>query len=312
MSEDWDREGPYGHPVVATLTGVAILVLAAVLGPNFCEPVPLPALLMGGAAAGLILWLVGFLLTTRHAGLGWKLGSLALLIAAGAGAALIAHGQFQTRSRADASSFADLELGTDGTPSLPAGAASRGPVSRLYLASIKEDQAAARAYGDALGKFGAGALTSPYMLQQNPQVTGHCGDIEKVRALAAEQSAARLVRRKALAEAIGSASLPKATKLGIAKIAGDAQADPLLANQQAMLDATAELCTLLARKSWTNANGYFGFGSGSDAAAFKAVSTKRQAIAAEAEALDRTTRERILAGREQVRTALSRSIYAGE
>lgn len=309
MSDEWDREGPYGHPVVATLTGVAILVLAAVLGPHFSEPLPLPALLIGGAAAGLVLWLIGFLATTRHASLLWKLGSLLLLLAAGLGAAAIAHGQFQTRSRADASSFADLELGTDGTPTLPAGAASRGPVSRLYVTSVQADLAATRAYGEALGKFGAGALTSPYMLQQSPQVLAHCGDIEGVRALATEQSLARLARRKALAEAIGSASLPKAAKLGIARIAGEAKTDPLLANQQAMLDATAELCTLLARKSWYNANGYFGFSSGADAATFKALSAKRQEIAKEAETIDRAGRARITAGRDEVRTALSRSIY---
>jgi len=163
-----------------------------------------------------------------------------------------------------------------------------------------------------LAKFGAGALNSPYLLQQNPHAIGDCKAIEPIRALAGEQSLARIARRKALAEAIGSASLPRAAKLGIARIAGDAATDPLLANQQAMLDATAELCALLARRSWYNANGYFGFRNGADAAAFAALGARRRAVAEEAGAIDRDARARITAGRDQVRDALSRSIYARE
>lgn len=310
MSDNWDEEGPHGHPLIATLAGGAVLVLAALLGPRFGSPLPFPALLIGGAAAGLVLWLIGFLATTHRANLGWKLGSLALLIGAGAGAAAIAHGQFQTQSRADASSFAEIELAADGTPLLPAGAAARGPVSRLYAEALQADVAAQRALGGALDKFGAGALNSPYLLQQNPHAIGNCKEIAPIRALVAEQDLARMARRKALAETIGSASLPKAAKLGIARIVGDAAADPLPASQQAMLDATAELCTLLARRSWYNANGYFGFRSGADAAAFAALGARRQAIAEQAGAIDRDARARVTAGRDEVRDALSRSIYA--
>ncbi|MDQ0248867.1 hypothetical protein J2W22_000914 [Sphingomonas kyeonggiensis] len=309
MPDHWEEGGRDGHPLIATLAGAAVLVLAALLGPRFATPLPLPALLIGGAAAGLVLWLIGFAITTRHASLAWKLGSLVLLIGAGAGAAAIAHGQFQTQSRADASSFAEIELAPDGAVILPAGVRTRGPVSQLYADAVQADAAAARAFLDAQGKFGMGALTSPYLLQQNPHAIGNCGEIEQLRALAAEQSLARTARRSALAEAIGSASLPKAAKLGIARIAGDTKEDALLANQQAMLDATAELCTLLARRSWYNDNGYFGFHSGADAAAFTANKAKRQTLAEQADAVAAAAKTRILDGREQVRDALSRSIY---
>ena len=310
MSDHWEEGGPHGHPLIATLAGAAVLVLAALLGPRFTTPLPFPALLIGGAATALVLWLIGFVITTRRASLGWKLGSLVLLVGAGAGAAAIAHGQFQTASRADASSFAEIELAPDGAVILPAGVGARGPVSQLYADAVQADAAAVRAMTTAQAKFGVGALNSPYLLQQNPHAIGNCGEIEQIRALATEQSLARIGRRKALAEAIGSASLPRTAKLGIARIAGDTKDDPTLANQQAMIDATAELCTLLARKGWTNDNGYFGFRSGTDAAAFKANKAKRQTLAEQAGAIDSANRTRILEGREQVRAALSRSIYA--
>jgi hypothetical protein len=312
MSEDWNGEGPQGHPLIATLAGGALLVLAALLGPRFTSPLPLPALLIGGAAGALILWLIGFLVTTRRASLIWKLGSLVLLIGAGLGAALIAHSQFQTISRADASSFAEIELASDGSVKLPAGIAARGPVSRLYAEAVQADAAEARAFTDALAKFGAASLNSPYLLQQNPRPIQDCAAIDNVGALAVAQSAKKMARRAALGRAIGSASLPVSAKQGIAQIVGDAKTDALLANRQAMLDATAELCKLLARKSWVNANGYFGFTSGADGAAFKAIQAKRQTLAADADAIDTAAKARILAGREQVRNALSHSIYEKE
>ncbi|MDG2533409.1 hypothetical protein P6144_07120 [Sphingomonas sp. HITSZ_GF] len=312
MSEHWEEEGPYGHPLIATLAGGALLVLAALIGPRIAAPLPLPALLIGGAAAGLVLWLIGFVATTRHASLVWKLGSLVLLIGAGAGAALIAHGQFQTRSRADASSFAEIELTADGSVILPQGIAGRGPVSALYAEAVQAEAAEKRAFADALTRFGAASLNSPYLLQQNPRPIQDCAAIDDVRALAVSQSAKRLERRAALARAVGSASLPVAAKQGITQIVGDAKADPVLTNQQALLDATAQLCTLLARKTWVNANAYFGFPNGADMAAFKAINARRQALSGDADAIDAAAKTRILAGREQVRDALSHSIYTKE
>jgi hypothetical protein len=312
MSENWNEEGPYGHPIIATLAGAALLLIAALLGPRFAAPLPLPALLIGGAAAGLVLWVIGFIATTRHAGLVWKLGSLVLLIGAGVGAGLIAHGQFQTTSRADASSFAEIDLAPDGSVKLPAGIAGRGPVSALYADAVQADIAASRAFTDALAKFGAASLSSPYLLQQNPHPIEDCAALDEVRALAVAQSSKRLARRAAMAQAIGSASLPIRAKQGITQIVGDPKSDPLLANQQAALDATAGLCALLAHKTWFNANAYFDFRNGADMAAFKAIGERRRALAAEEDAINAAAKTRILAGRDQVRDALSRSIYTKE
>lgn len=312
MSDEWNREGPYGHPVVATLAGAAILVLAAVIGPHFSAPLPLPALLVGGAAAGLVLWLIGFVVTTRHAGLLWKLGSLVLLIGAGAGAAAIAHGQFQTRSRADASSFAEIELAPSGAVILPRGIAARGPVSALYAKAVQAEADDKQAFSIALDLFGVMALNSPYLLKQNPKAIENCGKLDAILELGVKQSGSRLARRAELARAVGNATLPKAAKRGILQIVGETKDDPILANQRAMIGTTSEICKLLARKTWENMNGYFGFRNAADVATLNRIEKQRKALSSEADALDKAERERILAGREAVRTALSRSIYTGE
>lgn len=307
-------QAPQDHPVIAVLAGCAVLVLAAVIGPRLVPQLPYATLLGGGIALGALLWAIGFLATVRRSPMAWKAGSLAILAGAGVIAGLVAHGQYQTRARADASSFAEVEFGPQGAPQMPGDASARGPISQLFAASIQADALAQRDYAAALGKFGAGALNSPYLLQQDPRAIGHCGEIESVRTVARDQSRARADRREKMRQAIDAANLSGQAKAGIAIMTGtDAAAgkdDAVLTNQLAMLDATGELCTLLARRGWYNEGGFFGFNSGGDKVRFDALAARRKALAAEASQIGRAATDRMQQGRDQVRDALSRSIFA--
>ncbi|WP_404335475.1 hypothetical protein AB2M62_16290 [Sphingomonas sp. MMS12-HWE2-04] len=299
----------YGQPVVATLAGGAALVLAAIAGPWIVPEQPLGVLLAGGALIGAVLWLIGYLSTTRHSALPWVAGSLAVLLAAGAGAGFVMHGQYESWARADASSFAELELGPEGSPKLPQGIAGRGPISKLYAQTVQADGGDARELGAAMGKAGLGNLNSPYLLQQDPRLIENCGVIAGLKQLAADQAKRRGERHAALAKAIDTASLPASARQGIALVAQGPDGAALLANQQAMLDASTALCTMLAGKRWTNNMGYFGFGSGSDAAVFAQVQVRQRMLADGLGAINGAAAERFTSGREMVRDALSRSVY---
>ncbi|MDT8760789.1 hypothetical protein MZO42_18970 [Sphingomonas psychrotolerans] len=316
--EELDESGrtkPYDHPVIATLAGAAVLVLGALLLPRLASPQPLAVLLCAGAGFALLLWAIGFAVTTRYSILAWKLGSLALLVIAGLGAAVIAHGQYETIARADASSFAEVEFGPGGAAQVPAGAASRGPLSRLFVESVTADAQALRDFGAAFGKLGAANLTSPYLLEQDPRPLTQCAAIAGLQSRAKAQATARSDRAKAMAHALDAANLPAKAKEGIAIMAGarpaDTASDPLLANQLAMTDATAELCQLLAKRSWFNNGSYFGFRNGDDDAQFRALAKRRITLAGEAERIQRDRQQQIAAGREVVRDVLSKSIFVG-
>jgi type IV secretory pathway TrbD component len=314
-AEDMGAHAPHDHPVLAVLGGCAVLVIAAVVVPRLLPQQPYATLIGAGAVLALLLWAIGFVATVRHSPIAWKLGSLVILAGAGIVAGLVAHGQYQTRARADASSFAEVEFGPQGAPQMPGDAAARGPISQLFVASAQADALADRDYAAALGRFGAGALNSPYLLQQDPRAIGHCGEIEGIRTLARAQSQARIGRREKLRQAIDATNLSGGAKRGIATLTGtDAQAgkDVVLTNQLAMLDATGELCALLARRGWYNQGGYFGFNSAADKARFDALMVRRKALAVEAAQIARATTDRMQQGRDQVRDALSRSIFAPE
>lgn len=311
--EEGGRQTPYDHPVIATLAGAAILVIAALLAPRFVPQQPLGALIGIGAAGGLVLWAISFVVTTRYSTLPWKLGSLAVLLATGAGAALIAHGQFETLSRADASTFAEVEFGPGGAVKLPAGAAGRGPLSKRFAEAVTADAQAQRDFGTAFGRLGVANLTSPYLLEQDPKALAQCDAVKALATLAQSQAAARAQRTQAMTEALAKANLPAKAKEGITIMAGPPAGapDPRLDNQLAMVRATADLCGLLAKRGWFNNGGYFGFRSGADETHFRALSKARMELTGQVEAIERASQERMTSGRDMVRDVLSKSIFAG-
>lgn len=310
--EETRVEGPYDHPVIATLIGVAMLVIGALILPRLLPQQPLATLLGGGAVLALVLWAIGYAATTRHSAMQWKLGSLAVLVIAGVGAAAIAHSQYETIARADASSFAEIEFGPTGAPQVPAGALSRGPLSRLFAQNAAADAQAQRDYDAAFGKLGVANLNSPYLLERAPEILADCGAVDGVGKLAQSQAAAHAERSAAIARALEAANLPARAKQGIATMAGASRSeDPLLANRTAMVDATGALCRLLAKRGWFNNGGYFGFHSAGDEARFRDLSKRRMAIAGETARIEKAAQQRMAQGRDQVREALSRSIFSG-
>ncbi|AQR74710.1 hypothetical protein [Sphingomonas sp. LM7] len=311
--EEAGRQTPYDHPVIATLAGAAILVLGALLAPRFVPQQPLGTLIGAGLGLALLLWAIGFVATTRYSTLPWKLGSLALLLVAGAVAATIAHGQYETLSRADASSFAEVEFGPGSNVKLPAGAPARGPLSKRFAEGVAADAQAQRDFGTAFGRLGVANLTSPYLLEQDPKALSQCDAVKAMATLAQSQAAARVQRNEAMADALAKANLPAKAKEGIGLMAGPpaGTGDPRLDNQLAMVAATSDLCALLAKRGWFNNGGYFGFRNGADETRFRALSKARMELTGQVEAIERASQERMARGRDMVRDVLSKSIFAG-
>lgn len=312
--DDVDAHGaaPVSLPLLATLAGVALLVIAAIAVPLLLPPQPLPVLIGAGVALGAVLWVAILLTALRGASLGWRAGSAIVLLATGAGAGLVTNGQFQSRARADASSFADVEPAADGTLRFPGDAAGRGPISRRFAAVAAAETAAQQRYGEGLVRLGAAALNSPYLLTQDPRAIGNCAAFGALRSETEKAGAAQAAERRALRQAIGGARLPESAKHGIATMAGAEGDDPRPANRLAILDATQQLCQLLARRGWYNMGGVYGFRAPADEAAFRKIQATRQQLAAEAEQLNRGERDRMLAGREAVRDALSQSVFVSQ
>jgi hypothetical protein len=315
MSDDdsWDEEvRPFhGYPLAATLTGCALLVALAVSEPRLAGNQPLNLLLAAGAGLGLVLWLIAFIATIRRAPLLWKLGSLVVLLAVGAGGGYGAHRLGIAQARGDLTSLAEAEYGPDGTPSFPRDAQARGPISRLFVANFQAATEEKRDYSAEVGKLGLDVLGSPFLLAQKPEILGNCGAIDALKTKAAEDAAHRKTRLAevlaALARAPVEAELKRGAGLMLAPVETPERIDAMRAQEESNLDSTKALCVLLAKRSWSNASGYFGFGSAADRAEFDAITTRRHDAARDTSILQREGRDRAIAGREILRDLLDAS-----
>lgn len=312
QDEEAHGAAPVSLPLLATLGGIALLVVAAIATPLLLPPQSLPVLIGAGVALGAVLWVAMLLGVLRGASLGWRAGSAVVLLVTGAAAGVVTNGQFQSRARADASSFADVEPVADGTLRFPGDAAGRGPISRRFAAVAAAETAAQQRYSEGLARLGAAALNSPYLLTQDPRAIRDCAAFAALRSETEKAGTAQAAERQALRQAIALARLPQSAKHGIATMAGAEGDDPREANRLAMLDATQQLCQLLAGRGWYNLGGVFGFRAPADELAFRKIQGTRQQLAAEAEQLNRGERDRMLEGREAVRDALSQSVFVSQ
>ena len=295
-----------GAALVALLGGCALLVVAAIAAPQLLPPWPTATLAGGGAALGLILWLVALPAGLRHAAPAWKVGGLALLVAAGALAGLMASRTSSATGVRDASSFAEAELTPNGTVVLPRGAPERGPVSRLYADTLAEAARDRDAHGGERGALNLPTLNSPYLLNRDPGVLGRCAEIASLKQRGTHFAARETERAAKLGAAIDASALPEALRGGMRMMAVSEATAQLLAQDHAGLDIAEARCRLLARRSWSDEGGYFAFRSPADLAQFRTLNARAQAVADEQGKLQRAERERMARGQEIVRDILSR------
>lgn len=300
------RSALFGWPLLIALLSCLALILAAALAPKLLPRLQLGAMVLSGAGAGLALWLLVLLAGARTRQ--WLVvgGALLALPAAGALAGLGAGRIHVARSAEDARTFAELDIAADGKPGVPGGAADRGAASAAYLAAIREADKDDHAWSEALVKLNLGVLSSPYLLQQAPQILTDCASISSLEPLAQDHAKRARERTARLAEAVGRSELPADAKRGARAIVAADDADARLANRIELVRASRAQCELLARRTWHNAAGYFGFAGSGDRARFAGTTRRVLAAAGETEALQRKAKEQRIAGREQVREALTR------
>ncbi|MCW4462324.1 hypothetical protein OK349_11460 [Sphingomonas sp. BT-65] len=304
--EGMRRSAVFGWPLLIALLSCLALILASAFAPALLPRLDLSTMVLAGAGAGLALWLLVLLAGSRTRQ--WLVvgGALLVLPAAGALAGLGAGRIHVARSAEDARTFAELDIAADGKPGVPAAAAARGTASAAYLAAIREADKDDRAWGDALVKFNLGVLSSPYLLQQAPQILTDCASISDLEQLAQDHSKRARERTARLAEAVDRSELSAATKPGVHAVVTAGDEDARLANRVELARASRAQCELLARRTWHNAAGYFGFANAGDRATFAGTTRRVLAAAGETEALQRAAKEGRIAGREQVREALTR------
>ncbi|MBO9713969.1 hypothetical protein [Sphingomonas sp.] len=300
-----------GTPLVATLIGGAALVVIGLATPHVVGMPALRTLVFAMLGLAVAVWAVAFALTIRKSTVPWKAGSLALLLviafASATGAFALNRGNFRT----DASTIAEMELMPAGALQFPAGARDRGPISRLLVESHQATQNDHRKFAEDSARLGIDALKSPYLLTLHPEILSNCPAIGALKPKLAEVKRKEGERLAAYLKAVDALGEPEDVKHGLRQAMAPAETPEALAALAAKsaenIDATQQMCELLARKTWYNNFAYFGFRNAADMAAFNALVKRLNAIEADLAKANRDGRARVSEGQEIVRAALTRT-----
>lgn len=281
---DWEDElsRPDSFPLSAAIAGSVVLVAAVLFLPGLLRQPPFWQILAGALAAALLFWGIGWFVTIRHAATAWKVGSLVILIMAGATAAL---GGFVARTMAikeDMRTVAEMRIRPDGTPEFPEGAESRGPISRLYIASAKASAEDQQQFEAETVKVGLNLLDKPYLLRRSPAILDNCGNIAGLKAKNAALFARQRQREKDFLAGIDASDMPPEAKRdfkkGFETAATQRRSNRMADVQSALLDEMQAICTVLARRHWEPQPGGFAFTSGADLADFNRHTQQRNAL----------------------------------
>jgi hypothetical protein len=261
--------------------------------------------------AGL-LWGLAYLITIRRATANWKLLSFMLLLITAAGVGYTATWIAEQRIKTDLRTLMEMELDRDGFPRFPAGAENRGPISKLYVAFVRELIDGQHALDAEAEKAGVRLLADASALKANPRILSDCAKVAAVKQSANAMLERRRTRFKDLVQALQRTDYPAAFKRGIIEgLTGDDTDDNIVQMQSIqgrILDAAQGACTVLARRRWVPEGPVFMFTNDADLEAFSAWGQRQNEAAAELQRLQTASRIRLQEGQRKMRQAMGRSL----
>jgi hypothetical protein len=310
--DDWEDElsRPDSFPLAAAIAGSIVIVALAVFVLPMLHHPPFWQTVVGMLAAALVIWLAGFAITIRHATTAWKLGTLALLLVVGATTALGTRIYDTMRLREDMRTIAEFRMRPDGTPTFPAGAAARGPISRLYIAFINGTVEDRQKLDAAALKIGIDLLGDPDGLTRTPGVLGKCGEIPDLKTIAAENSARQRQRQRDFQAGLDAVDAPDDFKQGLRKgwerDTSDLLQRQMLKAQEALFDESHGLCTVLARRRWEPQFRQFMFTNAADLAEFRLHAQRRDKAVEAMRRIEAEGQRRLELGQRLVRQGIGR------
>ncbi|MCW3846990.1 hypothetical protein OF829_07040 [Sphingomonas sp. LB-2] len=299
--DEWNE----GHPLAAALIGCVLLIAGGWFGAPYLPPAPLPVIMAAAMVIALILWGIGYLITIRRATANWKLMSFMLLLLTAAGVGYWETQLHEQRIKADLSTLAEMDYGPDNYPRFPAGAENRGPISKLFVALIREATDGQRALDDEARAAGLQLMADASALHASPGLLSHCATVGTTNAKSHALIERRRASYRAFVKALDDTDYPEIYKREIRDSMNSNDTDASLVEldgiQKRMFDAAEGACRVLARRRWVPQGPVFMFNNNADLEAFSAFGQKQNQAAAELRRHNDEARFRTRQGQLQMR-----------
>jgi hypothetical protein len=297
-------------PFAATIVGAILILVVAILINAQLPRHNFYATAMGvGTLVALAVWVVAFLVTIRHAAIGWKIGSFLILLVIGLIAGIVGIGTAMTATQDDLRALSEVRAGPEGELILPPGG-GRGPISTLTFAYFADMNRDSRAHIAAIRALGYDDLAHPQSLLTNHGLLGHCDQSKTfgpvIEAYYARRQAAVRTYRRDVSRLDIDENLRKGMLIGMDEVRRQ-HGDMLrraATNEHAQIDELGKACAVLARRHWHTQNDKFGFTNMADLAEFREHGRAADELADEGRRLMNESNDLMNAGRAGIRRGL--------
>ena len=297
-------------PLAATIGGAIIILVVSILIDSLAGHRHIFVTTLGAATVvALFVWVVAFLVTLRHASMGWKIGSFFAMIVTGLVAGVIGIGTTITAMQNDVGAIAEVKINPSFGLELPEGGA-RGPISKATFAYLKVVVDDAMKHREALQALGYDGLTSPFALKQRAGLLSHCDKKATVTPMIEAYYARRRAAFDKWQADLSAIDMDETYRKGFADAGSKTHGrvvDMLqraATNEHAQIGEMVAMCQILARHHWAEQYGHFGVSSPADLREFNAHARREEDLSAEAAALMRDSLATMESGQAMIRRGL--------
>ena len=301
---DWEDEleRPWGHPVIALLTGIAA---TAFIGIILCSTLPVDVADHAGAAllvalvVAAIVWAVAWFVDLRRTTIGWGIGAPAAYGMTALVVVALAIAVANVATRLDLAMIDKIRINDKGEPELPPGTRP-GPMTRMsmtYLSDTLKERHKRQAL--LIAGLGMDRLTNAAALTSAPQLLTDCGRFARAKPEidASDKRITSLAEkyRRDVSAAIREPSLRRQAIDNFDKGFGSGadrlrEVNGMLKTE---LDLAGPLCTLLARRNWRDQGSMFMFTNPGDMREFDRLITPWNDMVRKLQAFDTQSNERM-------------------
>ena len=286
--EDWERDltRPDGFPLVAMVLGSVIIILVAMAALSYL-PIDVVGHVAGALGVAMLVAAVvfgaAFLLTLRHATLGWKVVAGGVFASVALMCVVVELAIDAAGTQADARAVRLIRINGYGQPELPTGVKG-GPITAASMDFMREAIAERHRREDFSRGLGLDRLANASAILREPGLVRDCGRFDRSAPKIDDMDRAFLDKAQAfrtrLSGIVKDARMRDALLKGFDESMGSSAATLRETNQltHRLFDQAGPLCTLLSARRWKPMANMFMFSSQADLAAFDRLITPWNAL----------------------------------
>jgi hypothetical protein len=296
-------------PILFLLSALGTLGAASNYGASPAEAIgELTGVVIGGIA---LVWVPLFLFWMRDKSKWLIGGSFVAVVAVFALLGLAKVGDGYSATNKDLSAVGSITFDNQGNPILPKGMATKGPMAKLMVELVAEQEALRGAFDADIAKLGADAMMDAGKVARNPDLVQNCRRFTDFKTVINGHRARNIGFAKAIPDKMDKLDVPASARAEIIKGA--------MAKQEANLSSINRLwdiqlksiaplhrsCLILSKRNWKAQGAVFSFFNPADMKAFNGAMAELKTLDEEIAAINAQRIDSAKAGQDKLKSLVA-------